>query len=68
MSEDDVELKHSALDYFMAAFPTIALKDILLLTNTSLQKNKGKEIESGELLWFFGVLLLITRFDFGQST
>jgi Transposase IS4 len=50
----------------MAAFLPNALKHILLLTNTSLQKNKGKEIEWGELLWFFGVVLLITRFDFGQ--
>jgi Transposase IS4 len=67
MCEDDnMELKHSALDYFMAVFPPNALKCILILTNKSLRKNKGKEIELGELLQFFGVVLLITRFDFGQ--
>jgi hypothetical protein len=49
----------------MAAFLPNALKCILLLTNKNLRKNKGKEIELGELLWFFGVVLLITRFDFG---
>jgi Transposase IS4 len=67
MCEDDnMELKHSALDYFMVAFPPNALKHILIVTNKSLRKNKGKEIELGELLQFFGVVLLITRFDFGQ--
>jgi Transposase IS4 len=66
LEDDDLELKHSALDYFMGAFPPNALKRILLLTNKSLQKNEGKEIELGELFWFFGVVLLIARFDFGQ--
>jgi Transposase IS4 len=61
--DDDVELKRSPLDYFMAAFPPTALKHILTLTNKSLRKNGGKEIE---LLRFFGVVLLITKFDFGQ--
>jgi Transposase IS4 len=64
--DDDVELKCSALDYFIAAFPPNALKCILILTNKSLQKNERKEIELGEVLQFFGVVLLITRFDFGQ--
>jgi Transposase IS4 len=65
--DDEVELKHSPLDYFMAAFPPTALKRILTLTNKSLRKNGGKEIELGEfLLRFFGVVLLITKFDFGQ--
>jgi Transposase IS4 len=67
MSKDDgVELKHTPLDYFMAAFPPNALKQILILTNKSLRKNEGKEIELGELLRFFGVILLITKFDFGR--
>jgi Transposase IS4 len=65
MSEDDdQDLKHSSLDYFLAAFPPTALKRILTLTNKSLRKNGGKEIELGELLRFFGVILLITKFDF----
>jgi hypothetical protein len=51
MCEDDnVELKCSPLDYFMAAFPPNALKRILTLTNKRLCKNEGKEIELGELL------------------
>jgi hypothetical protein len=45
MCEDNnTELKHPAVDYFMVAFLPNALKHILLLTNKSLQKNKGKEI------------------------
>jgi hypothetical protein len=49
MCEDgDVELKSSPLDYFMVAFPPNALKCILILTNKSLRKNNGKEIELGE--------------------
>jgi hypothetical protein len=43
--DDDMELTHSPLDYFMAAFPPNALKQILILTNKSLRKNEGKEIE-----------------------
>jgi hypothetical protein len=58
MSEDnDLELKHSALDCFMAAFPPNGLKSILILTTKKVQNNKGKEIELGELLWFFGDLM-----------
>jgi hypothetical protein len=34
--DDEVELKRSALDYFLAAFPPSALKCILILTNKSL--------------------------------
>jgi Transposase IS4 len=64
--DDDLELKCYPLDYFMAAFPPNALKRILILTNKSLRKNEGKEIELGELLQFFGVVLLITKFAFGQ--
>jgi Transposase IS4 len=67
MSEDDDrDLKCSPLDYFLAAFPPTALKRILTLTNKSLRKNGGKEIELGELLRFFGVILLITKFDCGR--
>jgi Transposase IS4 len=63
MSEDDdQELKWISL---WQRFHN-ALKHILLLTNKSLQKNEGKEIELGELLQFFGVVLLITKIDFGQ--
>jgi hypothetical protein len=51
----------------MAAFPPNALKCILLLTNKSLQKNRGKEIELGELLQFFRGVLLITRFDLDRD-
>jgi Transposase IS4 len=50
----------------MVAFPPNALKRILILTNKRLRKNEGKEIELGELLRFFGVVLLNTKFDFGQ--
>jgi hypothetical protein len=57
MCEDnDVELKRSPLDYFMAAFPPNALKRILTLTNKSLRKNEGKEIELGELLLWSGLI------------
>jgi Transposase IS4 len=65
MSEDDdQDLKRSPLDYFLVAFPPTALKRILTLTNKSLRNNGGKEIELGELLRFFGVVLLITKLDF----
>jgi hypothetical protein len=50
----------------MAVFPPNGSKHIPLLTNGILQKNKGKDIELGELLWFFGVVPLNTGVDFGQ--
>jgi hypothetical protein len=58
MCEDDgMELKHSALDYFMAAFLPNALKLILILTNKSLQKNEGKRLNLenfyGSLEWSY---------------
>jgi hypothetical protein len=42
---NDVDLKHSVLDYFMAAFPPNALKCIILLAKKSLWKNEETEIE-----------------------
>jgi Transposase IS4 len=69
MCEDDnMELKRSPLDYFMAAFPPTTLKRILTLTNKSLHKNGGKEIELGELSRFFGVVLLITNLISDRDT
>jgi hypothetical protein len=69
MSEDnDRDLKRSLLDYSLAAFPPTTLKRILTLTNKSLRKNGGKEIELGELLRFFGVVLLITKLTSDADT
>ena len=64
--EDDLGCKRPLLDYFMATFPPAALKRILKLTNEKLEEAECSEMDVGDLLKFFGVLLLITRFEFGD--
>jgi hypothetical protein len=48
------------LDYFLACFSPNAVKDIMYLTNKKLEEDEPPEMGMGELLKFFGVLILIT--------
>jgi hypothetical protein len=67
MSEDDdVGSEWSVLDYFLACFSPNAMKHILYLTNKKLEEDEQPEMGMGELLKFFGVLILITRFEFSN--
>jgi hypothetical protein len=60
MSEDDdVGSEQSVLDYCLACFPPNAMKHILYLTNKKLEEDEQPEMGMGELLNFFGVLILI---------
>jgi hypothetical protein len=62
MSEDDdVGGERCVLDYFIACFPPNAMKHILYLTNKKLEEYEQPEMGKGELLKFFGVLILITQ-------
>ena len=47
-------------------FPYEQLKAMVELTNVALQKLNDKATSAGELLKFFGVVLLGTRFEFGK--
>jgi Transposase IS4 len=58
--------KVSALEFFMAVFPKEQLRKMVAETSDVLQKNGHPKVTKGELLKWFGILLLITRFEFGE--
>jgi hypothetical protein len=62
----DVSRQLSRLDYFFLLFPPAALTYICRLTNYQLANNTMKETNIGELLRFFGIWMLSTRFEFGS--
>jgi hypothetical protein len=53
------------LDYFFDMFPHKHLQVIVILTNEGLRQNELEPISIGELLKYFGILVLMTRFEFG---
>jgi hypothetical protein len=54
----------SQLDYFLLEFPPKQLLTMLQLTNEPLLLNRKKAMTMGELLAFFGVMILATRHEF----
>jgi hypothetical protein len=52
------------LDYFLLVFPRKQLVTMLQLTNESLLLNRKKAMTMGELLAFFGVMILATPHEF----
>jgi hypothetical protein len=56
----------SRLDYFMLMFPPAELTLITQLTSEALVKDRKKSTTKGEILKFFGVCILITRFEFSR--
>jgi len=57
--------KYSAFDCFMACFPKSQLLWMVDRLNDQLVRNKKAPTTVGELLKWFGVLMLITRFEYG---
>jgi len=57
---------HSELDCFMACFPKMQLLWMVDRLNDVLVQNKSPPATVGELLKWFGALLLVTRFEFGN--
>ena len=53
-------------DFFMAVFPSSQLKLMVEETSANLAAKGHPQTTRGEVLKFFGVLLLITRFEFGD--
>ena len=49
------------LDAFRIMFPTIQMRHTINLTNEALTKRKKKTTTEGEMLRFFGILILMTR-------
>ena len=63
------EPKFTFLDYFLACFPKTQIEEMVSCTNTVLEDidlDHAFSLTVGELLKFFGVLILITRFEFGS--
>jgi hypothetical protein len=54
----------SRLEYFMMAFPPAQLSTMLRLTNLALIAGSRKITTKGELLKYFGVMILCTRYEF----
>ena len=62
----DTENRYSRVDYFLLMFPPAELQLILRLTNLQLRSAGLKETTKGQLLKFFGIIILATRFEFGE--
>jgi len=56
----------SRFDCFMDMFPTLHLLNIVCETNIQSNKRQEKLTTSEEIIKLFGVLILITRFEFGS--
>ena len=60
----NVNRLYSRLDIFLMIFPPAQLNLMLRETNLQLQKQHHTQLSKQELLKFFGVLLLISKFEF----
>jgi Transposase IS4 len=56
--------KRTPLDYFLATMPSASLKRILAETNKKLVSREASTMDLPELFRFFGICILITRFQF----
>jgi len=63
---DTGPMQHSLLQYFIWSFPPMALMLIVQQTSLILRGKGLKETTAGEILKFFGMLILITRYEFGE--
>ena len=62
----DHQNSYSRLEYFLMLFPPQQLQLILQLTNNELAIARKSYTTAGEIVKFFGVMLLVTRFEFGS--
>ena len=62
----DVSQRLSRLDYFQLMFPPNAMRHIVTLTNVQLGKMEWDDCDIGEIISFFGLILLGTRFEFAN--
>ena len=54
------------LDYFFSVFPQDQLTRVTELTSAKLESRRLPPTSPGEILKFFGILILTTRFQFGS--
>ena len=62
----DHQNSYSRLEYFLMLFPPEQLQLILQLTNNELAMARKNYTTAGEIVKFFGVMLLVTWFEFGS--
>ena len=62
----DHQNSYSRIEYFLMLFPPEQLQLILQLTNHELGMARKTYTSAGEIVKFFGVMLLATRFEFGS--
>ena len=62
----DHQNSYSRLEYFLMLFPPEQLQLILQLTKNELAMARKNYTMAGEIVKFFGVMLLVTRFEFGS--
>jgi hypothetical protein len=62
----DVAGSFHPIDYFLLMFPPTQLTEMLSLTNAELEQRQQAPTTIGEILKLFGVLILVTRFEFGD--
>ena len=60
----DHQNSYSHLEYFLMLFPPEQLQLILQLTNNELAMARKNYTMAGEIVKFFGVMLLVTQFEF----
>jgi hypothetical protein len=65
--DSDNEVRFSRLEYFLLMFPPTQLTTMCWLTNTMLAQQNKHPITAGELLRFFGILILTTNFEFSSQ-
>lgn len=65
IAEDQGVTDMSPLDYFQWMFPMSHLRIIVRLTNAELSKLDKSPTSESEVLRFFGILLLMSRYEFG---
>ena len=63
----DHQNSYSRLEYFLMLFPPEQLQLILQLTNIELAMARKNYTTAGEIVKFFGVMLLVTWFEFGSQ-
>ena len=62
----DHQNSYSHLEYCLMLFPPEQLQLILQLTNNELAMARKNYTMTGKIIKFFGVMLLVTRFEFGS--
>ena len=62
----DHQNSYSRLEYFLMLFPPQQLQLFLHLANNELAMARKNYTMAGEIVKFFGVMLLVTQFEFGS--